>query len=257
MESSAVTVSVGYIGGEFPPIRWVGRAGGNMKRREFIGLVGGAAAWPIGARAQKPPILIGFIASGAASSANSAAQIDAIKQGLLENGLLAGRDYLLEARFAAGDYRRFPEMARELAHAGARVILVATIASVRAVQNLTPPVPVVMLAINDPVGSGLVTSVARPGGYTTGMATLNQDLTPKMLEIQREIIPNCKTVAALFNPANPSNPLYVDKLRAAASESEITVMPVEQSPRAQTDHPIEFSSDRSSPARGICCCLLL
>jgi putative ABC transport system substrate-binding protein len=161
-----------------------------MQRREFIRLIGGAAAaWPLTARAQKSPILIGFMAAGAANSANSAAQLDDISQGLLENGLRPGRDYLLEARFAAGDYRRFPDMARELAEAGVRIILVATIASARAAQNVTPPVPVVMLAINDPVGSGLVASLARPGGVTTGMATLNQDLTPKMLEIQREIIP--------------------------------------------------------------------
>jgi putative ABC transport system substrate-binding protein len=208
-----------------------------MRRREFIGLVGSvAAAWPLTARAQKAAIRIGFMASGAATSANSAAQVDAIRQGLRDNGLMEGKDYLLETRFAAGNYQRFPEMARELAETGVRIILVATIASVRAAQNLTPPVPVVMIAINDPVGSGLIASLARPGGVTTGMATLNQDITPKMLEIQRELIPNCKTMAALFNPANPSNPIYVDKLRSIAGESGITVVPVElRSPAALDD----------------------
>jgi putative ABC transport system substrate-binding protein len=83
---------------------------------------------------------------------------------------IEGRDYVLETRFAAGNYERFPEMARELAQSGARMILALTIASVRAAQNVTPPVPVVMLAINDPVGTGLVASLARPGGHTTGMA---------------------------------------------------------------------------------------
>jgi putative ABC transport system substrate-binding protein len=194
-----------------------------MRRREFIILIGAAAGWPLAARAQKTPIRVGFMASGAATSVNSAAQVDAIRQGLRANGLISGRDYLLEVRFAAGDYRRFPAMARELAQAGVRVILVSTIASVRAAQNLTPPVPVVMLAINDPVGSGLVASLARPGGFTTGTASLNQDLTPKILEIQREIIPKFKTMAALFNPANPSNPLYLDKLRATAGDNGITV----------------------------------
>jgi putative tryptophan/tyrosine transport system substrate-binding protein len=208
-----------------------------MRRREFIGLVGTvAAAWPLTTRAQKAPIRIGFMASGTATSANSAAQVDAIRQGLRDNGLMEGKDYLLETRFAAGDYQRFPEMARELAGTGVRIILVATIASVRAAQNLTPPLPVVMIAINDPVGNGLVASLSRPGGVTTGMATLNQDITPKMLEIQRELLPNCKTMAALFNPANPSNPVYVDKLRAIAGESGITVVPVElRSPAALDD----------------------
>jgi putative ABC transport system substrate-binding protein len=106
------------------------------------------------------------------------------------------------------------------------VILVNTIASVRAAQNVIPPVPVVMLAINDPVGTGLVASLARPGGYTTGMATLNEDLTPKLLELQHEVIPNAKTIAVLFNPANPTNPVYVDKLRAAAGAMGMTVLPV-------------------------------
>ena len=98
---------------------------------------------------------LGFLASGAAGSANSAVQIDGIKQGLRDNGLIDGQDYILDARFAAGNYERFPELARELAQAGARMILVNTIASVRAAQNLVPPLPVVMLAINDPVGTAL------------------------------------------------------------------------------------------------------
>jgi hypothetical protein len=108
-----------------------------MKRREFISVVGGAAAWPRLAHAQKAPISIGFLAAGAAGSANSTVQIGAIKQGLRDNGLIDGQDFALESRFAAGDYERFPGLARELAQAGARVILVNTIASVRAAQNVT------------------------------------------------------------------------------------------------------------------------
>jgi hypothetical protein len=158
-----------------------------MRRREFITLLVTAAAWPLVARAEKAPIRIGFLASGTAGSLVSASTIDAIKQGLSDNGLFEGRDYVLEARFAAGNYERFPEFARELAQGGARMILANTIASVRAAQNVIPPVPVIMLAINDPVGTGLVASLARPGGYTTGTGTLNEDLTSKMLELQHEV----------------------------------------------------------------------
>jgi putative ABC transport system substrate-binding protein len=220
-----------------------------MRRREFIGLVGGlVAAWPLAVQAQKAPIRIGFMASGSATSANSAAQVDAIKQGLRDNGLIADRDYLLETRFAGGDYQRFPEMARELAQAGVRIILVATIASVRAAQNLAPPVPVVMIAINDPVGNGLVATLARPGGVTTGMATLNQDITPKMLELQRELVPACKTIAALFNPTNPSNPVYVEKLRAIAGGSGITVLPVELRSPAALDEAFAVIATRRPDA---------
>jgi putative ABC transport system substrate-binding protein len=197
-----------------------------MRRREFIGLVGGAtAAWPLRALAQKAPIRIGFLASGAAGSAFSTAQIDNIKQGLRENGLMDDRDYVLDAQFAAGNYELFPEMARKLAQAGARMILVNTIASTRAAQNVDPPVPVVMLNINDPVGTGLVESLARPGGFTTGMASLSEDLTPKILEFQREVVPKASVIAGLFNPANPTNPPYVAKLSAAAGAMGITVLP--------------------------------
>jgi putative ABC transport system substrate-binding protein len=197
-----------------------------MRRREFIGLVAGAAATlPLGANAQKQPVRLGLLASGTAGSASSAVQIGAIKQGLGDNGLIEGRDYLLETRFAAGNYDRFPEMARELVESGARLLLGLTIASVRAAQKVTPPLPVVMLAINDPVGTGLVASLARPGGHTTGMATLNEDLTPKLLEIQHEVLPNAKTIAALYNPVNPTNPVFLANLRAAAGPMGITVLP--------------------------------
>jgi ABC-type uncharacterized transport system substrate-binding protein len=197
-----------------------------MRRREFIALVGSAAAaWPVAAHAQRAPIRLGFLASGAAASANSAISIDAIKQGLRENGLIEDQDYVLDARFADGNYERFPELARELAQAGARVILANTIASVRAAQNLNPPVAVVMLAINDPVGTGLIASLARPGGYTTGMATLSEDLTPKLIEFQREVIPKATTIAALFNPANPTNPKFVANLQTAASPMGMQVLP--------------------------------
>src|ERR1700730_4605969 len=144
-----------------------------MRRREFLGAIGGGvAAWPLAARAQTAPVRIGFLSAGSAASRTTAYQTTDIKQGLRNNGMIEGRDYALELRFAAGNYERFPDMAR----IGVHFILVITISAVRAAQRLTPPVPVVMLTINDPVGTGLVASLARPGGYTTGMATLNEDI---------------------------------------------------------------------------------
>jgi putative ABC transport system substrate-binding protein len=198
-----------------------------MKRREFIAGLAGAALVPFPAYAQKAPARIGLLASGAAGSRNSTDQIEAIHRGLRENGLTNGRDYVLDVKFAAGRYERFPEMARELSQAGAAVILTNTIASVRAAQRLTPPVPVVMLAINDPVGAGLIASLARPGGLTTGMATLNEDLTPKLMEYQRAVLPKATTIAALFNPANPTNVTFVDHLRVQAGALGMSVRPAE------------------------------
>lgn len=113
-----------------------------MERRGFIALIGGAAAWPITARAQAAPIRIGFLASGPSTSPFVAYKIELIKRGLKDNGLVEGRDYLLDVRFGAESYEQFPELARELAQAGAGMILANTPASVRAVQRLAPAMPV-------------------------------------------------------------------------------------------------------------------
>jgi putative ABC transport system substrate-binding protein len=199
-----------------------------MKRRQFLGVLGGAViALPYAAAAQKTPARIGFLASGAAASINSEHQVRTIKRGLEDNGLIEGRDYVFEPRFSGGRYERFPELARELAQAGVSVILVNTIASARAAQSLVPPVPVVMMPINDPVGTGVIASLARPGGHTTGVATLNEDLTPKLIEFQRSILPNARSIAALYNPANPTNQAFLRDLRERAGALGLSVAAIE------------------------------
>jgi putative ABC transport system substrate-binding protein len=197
-----------------------------MRRRDVITFLSGAAVWPLAARAQKAPVRIGYLNAGAAASRNSTDTLAIIKEGLRDNGLIDGRDYVFEARFVAGRYERFPDMARELAQAGVGIIIANTIAAVRAAQALTLPLPIVMVPINDPVGSGLIASLARPGGVTTGLATLNEDVTPKLLEFQRAIMPKATVIAALFNPANPSNVKFVEDLRAHASATGMTLAPV-------------------------------
>jgi putative ABC transport system substrate-binding protein len=208
------------------------RAGLEMRRRQFLAILGGAAfARPHETLAQKAPVRIGFLTSGAAASINSAYQIKTIKRGLEGSGMIEGRDYIFEPRFSGGRDEQFPEMARELAQAGVSVILANTIASVRAAQHLVRPVPVVMVSINDPVGMGLIASLARPGGHTTGLATLNEDLTSKLLEFQRAIVPNARLIAALYNPANPTNPAFVQNLRVSADALGMSVMPIEMRTR--------------------------
>ena len=198
-----------------------------MKRRAFIAALGGAAVWPVVARGQKQPVRLGFLSSGDGNSPVSQFIVAYIKQGLRDNGLTEGRDYIFDARFAAGEYERFPELARELAQAGVSIILTNTIASVRAAQKLTPPLPIVMVPINDPVGSGLIANLARPGGLTTGVATLYEDLTLKLLEYLRSVLPKARTIAALYNPRNPSNLKFLDDLRVHAGEMAMTITPVE------------------------------
>jgi putative ABC transport system substrate-binding protein len=114
-----------------------------------------------------------------------------------------------------------------LAQAGVSVILVNTIASVRAAQGLVPPIPVVMMSINDPIGTGLIASLARPGGHTTGVATLAEDLTPKLIEFQRAILPNATSIAALYNPANPTNLDFLKRLREHAGALGMSVAGIE------------------------------
>jgi putative ABC transport system substrate-binding protein len=197
-----------------------------MRRREFIGLVCGAAGgWPFAARAQQRPASVGFLGGGDADP--SMPLIEALKRGMRENGLIEGKDYVLELRWAGGHYERLPALARELADHGARVIIVSTVAAARAAQRENSVIPIVMAIINDPVGNGIITTLARPGGNTTGLATLNQDLTPKLLELLQTVLPKATTVAVLSNPTNPSNVLILDSVRVQAAPRGITVQDFE------------------------------
>jgi putative ABC transport system substrate-binding protein len=197
-----------------------------MHRREFIRLVGGAVVMaPHAARAQKVPV-IGFLGSQAAAPLPQDPQTIALRQGFLDQGLIQDRDFLFEQRFTGGADERFPEFARELARLNARMILANTPAGVRAVQRLDPPLPVVMVIMNDPVGAGLVASLAHPGNLTTGTASLNEDVTPKQLEFLREIVPNVRVLGVLFNPLNPTNPVILENLQLKADSIGIKVVPV-------------------------------
>jgi putative ABC transport system substrate-binding protein len=163
------------------------------------------------ARAAEKPARIALLGSGAAQT--SAVFVDALKEGLRDNGLIENRDYLLDVRWAEGLYERFPALAREVVEQGPRIILVTTIAAARAAQRATTTIPIVMTTINNPVGAGLIVSLARPGGNTTGIANLTEDLTPKVLDILRAVIPKASVIAILFNPANPSNRVMLEKIR--------------------------------------------
>src|SRR6266852_2163416 len=152
-----------------------------MKRREFLTLIGGVTFWPsFEAHAQKDPVRLAFLGSGTAES--SAILLESLKVGLRENGLIEAKDYIIDVRWANGAYDRFPAFARELAQSNPRVILVTTIAAARAAQRLVPPVPVVMTGLINPVDAGLINSLARPGGNTTGVSSMIQDITTKSLE---------------------------------------------------------------------------
>jgi putative ABC transport system substrate-binding protein len=180
---------------------------GYLKRREFITLLGSAAAWPRVARGQFNPAIIGVLGSGSAQS--SAFLIDALKKGMNENGLAEGRDYVLDVRWAEGDYTRFAALAFELLEHKSKVIIVTTIAAARAAQQVAPATPLVMTGLIDPVGVGLIASLARPGNNTTGISNMIQDMSAKGLELIREVASDCKDhrdVVQSKQPWKPSDP---------------------------------------------------
>ena len=145
---------------------------------------------------------------------------------------------MLDVRWAEGVYERFPALARDVVQRDPRVILVTTIAAVRAAQRATTTIPIVMTTINNPVGAGLIASLARPGGNTTGIANLTEDVTPKVLDILRAVLPKVSVIAILFNPANPSNRVMLEKIRQGSGA-------------AAAIRSFEFSS-RLKPSRCAC-----
>lgn len=192
-----------------------------MKRREFLAIVSIAATWSFAARAQKKPALIGWLGSGSAQS--SAIFVESFKQGLLDGDLREGRDYLLDLRWAAGAYELFSGFARELVDNKVDVILATTISAVRAAQQTTTITPIIMTSVTDAVGAGLVKSLAYPGGNTTGLSNLNEDLTPKLLDFFRLLLPQARLIAAVGNPGNPSTKGLMDKIQTYASSFDAKV----------------------------------
>jgi putative ABC transport system substrate-binding protein len=170
-----------------------------MRRREFITIVGGAAAWPLAVRAQQPNMpLVGYLNSRGASE--DPQLLAAFRQGLKEAGYVEGQNVKIEYRFAENQYERLAELAADLIRRGVAVIATNGPAA-RAAKEATSTVPIVFTAGFDPVEAGLVPSMNRPGGNITGVAFLDVELGPKRLELLRELVPMASTVAVLVNPS--------------------------------------------------------
>lgn len=211
-----------------------------MRRRDVLAGLGGAvASWPWAAPAQQPPARIGFLADGAAASINGTYQIRTIKQGLSNAGLIEGRDYVFDPRFAEGNVDKLAELAGDLGKAGARVIIANSVAAVRAAQQLEPPTPIVMSGIDDPVGNRLVTSLDKPGGHTTGMGTPAEALMPQMLELEHVALPKATSMAVLYNPADPPLPAFLALLRMSANPLRLSIVPVGFASRAELETAFE------------------
>jgi ABC-type uncharacterized transport system substrate-binding protein len=199
----------------------------RMKRREFITLLGGAAAsWPLAARAQQRAFpVIGLLSSR--SPAVDTSLIAVIRQGLNESGLVEGQNVALDYRWADGQYDRLAALAADLVRRQVAVIVtMGGEVSALAAKAASATIPIVFVAGGDPVRSGLVTSVHRPGGNITGVSTLIFELEPKRLGLMRELRPNATTIAVLVDPNSPNAEMQVNDIQAAARGvgGEITIL---------------------------------
>jgi putative ABC transport system substrate-binding protein len=198
-----------------------------MRRREFIRLLGGAAAsWPLAAGAQQPSSTvrrIGFLSPGVARTMAVRGLVEAFRQGLKEYGWVEGQNISVEYRFAEGKEEALPGIAAALVQSRLDVIVADGTAAIQAAKNVTQTVPIVMAVSNDPVGTGLVASLNRPGGNITGLSILTGELVSKWLQLLTEIVPGLARVAVLSNPLNPSSAPLLEQTKAAAQSLGVEI----------------------------------
>jgi putative tryptophan/tyrosine transport system substrate-binding protein len=176
----------------------------GMGRREFITLLGGAAAWPVAARAQQAAMpVIGYLGSSSFERSAGRSLLN-FKRGLAETGYVEDRNVTIEYRWADDQYERLPTLAIELVQRRVAVLVAAGSPTALPAKAATTVIPTVFMVGSDPVELGLVASLNRPGGNLTGVAYLNAEVAPKRLELLHELIPTAKSIALLVNPANPT-----------------------------------------------------
>ena len=200
-----------------------------MRRREFITVLGGAAAWPLAARAQQTERMrrIGVLLPAAADDPEWQARVGAFQQALALSGWNIGRNVRIEYRWAEGRAERAAEIAVEFVRLKVDVIVAAGTITVLAAKQATSTIPIVFLAAGDPVGSGLVASLARPGGNVTGLSNQSTDLAGKQVELLREVVPGLSRLAILANVGSPISLLDMRMIEAAAGALGLEVVMLE------------------------------
>jgi putative tryptophan/tyrosine transport system substrate-binding protein len=205
-----------------------------MRRREFITLIGSAsAAWPLAVRAQQPTSAgrrLGLLSYTSAEAFKSAGLLEALTQGMKEYGWVEGENITFEYRFVDGNADALPKLAAELVQLRVDAILTDGTPATQAAKNATQIVPIVMAAVNDPVASGFIASLKRPGGNITGLGLLTPEIAGRRLQLLTEMVPHLARVAVLSNPANPSYALFLKPTQAAAQSLGIELQ-VAEAPR--------------------------
>src|SRR5215475_1565964 len=220
-----------------------------IARRAFITLLGGAAAWPLAARAQQQRMpLVGFLNS--ASPDTYRFNADSFREGLAKAGFVEGRNLRIEERWARSDYGALPALAVELVAMGVDVIAATgDVASARAAQRASSTVPVVFTIGGDPVRFGLVKSLNRPGGHVTGILFNQNVLGAKRVELLREIAPNVSRVALLMNPTNPN--VDVERMDAEVGARKLGLETVTLNARNAREIDTAFEGLLGAKAGGI------
>jgi len=209
-------------------------------RRDFITLLGGAAvAWPLAARAQQAAILVvGFLGAGAREPLRE--QIAAFQEGLKESGYIEGHNVAVEYRFAEGQFDRFPVLAAELVRRQVAVLFVASDGGALAAKQATRTIPIVFTAGDDPVASGLVPSLNRPGGNLTGVYQFAAGLEAKRLGLLHEMVPKATTIAVLVNPNYSGSENQLREVQEAAASLGVQLVIVRAN--VESDFDAAFST---------------
>jgi putative ABC transport system substrate-binding protein len=217
-----------------------------VRRREFIGLIGGvAAAWPAGIRAQqtaKPPT-IGFLGSTSASSMSQ--WFSVFVQRLRELGWIEGRTVAIEVRWAEGRSERYTEIVGEFIRLNVDLIFTSSTPPTIVAKQATEVIPIVSAVMGDPVGTGLVASLARPGGNVTGLSNQVTDLAGKRLALLREVVPGLRQLAMLANVSNPAVLVEIGELQASARTLSLEVIMLDIRRSEDIEHAFERLKGRA------------
>jgi len=206
----------------------------DMKRRAFITLLGGAAAWPLAARAQQAMPVVGFVHAGSFST--SVEQMGGLRKGLAETGYVVGRNLAIEYRPAEGRYDRLPALVTDLLDQQVAVLVAGGgNAPAQAAKAATTNIPIVFVTGSDPIRAGLVASLSRPGGNVTGVSMLASALMGKWLDLVHQLIPNATLIGALVNPNYSDADLQLRELEEAAQTIKLPVRVVSATSEADID----------------------
>jgi putative tryptophan/tyrosine transport system substrate-binding protein len=219
-----------------------------MRRREFLAMLGGGATWSLPIHAQQPAVpVIGFLHSGSAEP--YAGRLASFRQGLSDTGLVEGKDFTIDFRWAEGNYDRLPGMAGDLVIRKVSVIVAAGgVASAPAAKAATATIPIVFITGADPVATGLVKSLARPEANVTGVSILTQALGGKRLGLLNLLAPDATAVAVLINPTNPGKEVAHKEIRGAGRASKRTIQFFEASTGPEIDSAFEAIMRRQHSA---------